>query len=174
MTKKILVSGLGIISSIGTGSNENLSSLLSLKSGVGKIRLLETSLKDQLPAAEIKYTDTELARMAGLPEAEGFTRTTLLGIIAAKEAYKNAGLEPDLDFRTGLISATTVGGMCKTELIYYDLLSNNSQNIYIHTHDCGESTERIADILNITGFVATINTACSSSANAIMFGARLI
>ena len=174
MTKKVLVSGFGIISSIGTGISETLTSLLSLRSGVDQIHLLQTSLRDQLPAAEIKYTDTELARMAGLPGPQGFTRTTLLGIIAAEEAIRNAQIEPDPAFRTGLISATTVGGMCKTELVYYDFLTNDSQNTYIYTHDCGESTERIADILNITGFVSTINTACSSSANAIMFGTRLI
>jgi 3-oxoacyl-[acyl-carrier-protein] synthase-1 len=44
----------------------------------------------------------------------------------------------------------------------------------IVNHDCGDSTERIADFLGITGFMTTISTACSSSANSIMFGAQLI
>jgi 3-oxoacyl-[acyl-carrier-protein] synthase-1 len=41
-------------------------------------------------------------------------------------------------------------------------------------HDCGDSTEKIADCLGINGFLSTINTACSSSANAIMLGTRMI
>ncbi len=46
--------------------------------------------------------------------------------------------------------------------------------IDIVNHDCGDSTERIADFLGISGFMTTISTACSSSANSIMFGAQLI
>jgi 3-oxoacyl-[acyl-carrier-protein] synthase-1 len=39
---------------------------------------------------------------------------------------------------------------------------------------CGDSTEKIADDLGLTGFVSTLSTACSSSANAIMRGAEMI
>ncbi len=42
------------------------------------------------------------------------------------------------------------------------------------THDLGESTERIADTFGIRDYITTISTACSSSANAIMVGSRLI
>jgi 3-oxoacyl-[acyl-carrier-protein] synthase-1 len=41
-------------------------------------------------------------------------------------------------------------------------------------HECGAITEWVADQLNIRDYVTTISTACSSSANAIFFGARLI
>jgi 3-oxoacyl-[acyl-carrier-protein] synthase-1 len=41
-------------------------------------------------------------------------------------------------------------------------------------HECGSATELVADQLGIRNFVTTISTACSSSANAIFFGARLI
>ena len=42
------------------------------------------------------------------------------------------------------------------------------------THDNGRTTERVAKELGITGYIGTISTACSSGANAIMHGARLI
>ena len=45
---------------------------------------------------------------------------------------------------------------------------------FILSHDLGNSTNKIADALGLKGFVTTISTACSSSANAIMLGARLI
>ena len=41
-------------------------------------------------------------------------------------------------------------------------------------HECGKTTELIADDLGVHGFISTINTACSSSVNAIAFGTRLI
>jgi 3-oxoacyl-[acyl-carrier-protein] synthase-1 len=42
------------------------------------------------------------------------------------------------------------------------------------THDNGRTTERIAKELGINGYIGTISTACSSGANAIMQGARMI
>ncbi len=44
----------------------------------------------------------------------------------------------------------------------------------IISHDCGASTEMIAAYLGVKGTVTTLSTACSSAANAIMLGARLI
>jgi 3-oxoacyl-(acyl-carrier-protein) synthase len=46
--------------------------------------------------------------------------------------------------------------------------------IDIVNHDCGDSTERIAQYIGIKNFATTISTACSSSANSIMFGSELI
>lgn len=41
-------------------------------------------------------------------------------------------------------------------------------------HDCGKPTDYVCEKLGIKGFVTTISTACSSSANAIMLGSRMI
>jgi 3-oxoacyl-[acyl-carrier-protein] synthase-1 len=64
--------------------------------------------------------------------------------------------------------------MDKTEKYYYDFLHDEPFKPFILTHDCSDSTRRIADHLGIKDYMTTISTACSSSANAIMFGARLI
>jgi 3-oxoacyl-[acyl-carrier-protein] synthase-1 len=64
--------------------------------------------------------------------------------------------------------------MVATEKYYPDWLENDSRNEWIDGNDCSDSTERIAQFLGISDFVSTINTACSSSANAIMTGARMI
>ena len=44
----------------------------------------------------------------------------------------------------------------------------------VFDHECGSKTEIVADYLGITDYMTTISTACSSSANAIFYGARLI
>ena len=86
-----------------------------------------------------------------------------MGILALREALTEAGL-PDL---TGipLISGTTVGGMDKTEQTF---------PAYSPLHDCGASTDAIAAHFGGAPFATTLSTACSSAANAVIFGANLI
>jgi 3-oxoacyl-(acyl-carrier-protein) synthase len=168
LAKRVFVTGLGIITSIGDNLAENLQSLRSGRSGIGEIRLLDTIHKGELPAGEIRHTDEELAGMAGIKFVEGISRTSLLGMIAAGEA--TADRRPP----TGLISGCTVGGMGATEKYYLDYLSNDTRNAWIDSNGCSDSTEQIARYLGISGYISTINTACSSSANAIMMAVRLI
>jgi 3-oxoacyl-(acyl-carrier-protein) synthase len=174
MPRRIFVTGMGIITGIGNNLAETKDSLYHLHSGIGKIRFLETNLKDEIPVSEVKCSLEELFQLAGIPVDEGYSRNSLMGIIAAREAYRDARIAEFPGFRTGLISATTVGGMDRCELYYEDFLTNNNRNIYIDSYDCADSTEKIADVLNITDYLTTISTACSSSANSIQFGARLI
>jgi 3-oxoacyl-[acyl-carrier-protein] synthase-1 len=126
--------------------------------------------------AEVKLTTAQLLEQTGNIGRNEFTRTTLLGIKAAREALISAGIVDVEAFRTGLISATTVGGMDRSENFYVSFLADSRKGrlIDIVNHDCGDSTERIAADLGITGFVTTISTACSSSVNALMFGSNLI
>jgi 3-oxoacyl-[acyl-carrier-protein] synthase-1 len=176
MPSRVVITGIGIITSIGNGISETLQSIRSLKSGIGPISILKTVHRENFPSGEIKLTDQELTELArpGVPAT--VTRTTLLGLIAAREAYISAGLKPGQkpDVKTGIVSATTVGGMDKTELHYFDFLNNKQHLEYVHTHDCCDNTQTIAEYLGAGDFMTTISTACSSSANAIMFGARLI
>jgi 3-oxoacyl-[acyl-carrier-protein] synthase-1 len=172
MNRRVFVTGCGMISAIGNDFNVMAENVFTGKSGIGPIRILETNHRDRLPVGEVKHTDNDLAEMAGVLLKNGLTRTTLLGLIAAKEAVASARIK-DIE-KMAFISGTTVGGMSSTEKYYPDFLSNDSKNDYIESHDCGDSTERIALELKIGGYVSTINTACSSAANAIMLGARLI
>ena len=175
MPGRIFITGLGIISGLGNSLQENTSSLLKSKSGIRKSKYLITRLSDDIPVSEVKCTNDELFLLAGIPVQEGYSRNSLLGIIAAKEALQSAVSNQQVTIlRTGLISGTTVGGMDTCEMYYGDFLANNSRNIYIDSYDCADSTEKIADILGITDYVTTISTACSSSANAILVGARMI
>lgn len=176
MSERVFITGIGIISSIGRDAGEVFHSLQHKNAGIGKITLLDTSLVDKIPAGEIKATNHELLDMAGWRGRSGISRTALLGIIAARQAAAHARLHDSERYRTGLISATTVGGMDRSEHFYRQYLHNPAQGRLrdVITHDCGDSTEKIADALGVTDYLATISTACSSSANAILQGARLI
>lgn len=174
MPSRVFITGCGIITSIGNDLEENLLSLKSGKSGIGPIKHLETVHRDTLPAGEIGMRDEELAAILGIDFRDGIPRTALLGMIAAEEAWKDARCSIHDGRRTGLLSGSTVGGMGVLEKYYPDYLENDSRNAWVETHESYDSTERIARRLGITDYISSINTACSSSANAIMTGARLI
>jgi 3-oxoacyl-[acyl-carrier-protein] synthase-1 len=176
MTKRVYITGIGIISAVGNNVVEVMHSLHNSISGIGDITHLDTVYKNLLPAAEVKLSNEKLLRLAAVKNSVKHTRTSLLGLIAAREAMQGAGILSKDIFRTGLISATSVGGMDKSELFYKDFILNQSKGhlSQIINHDCADSTEKIAAELGISGFVTTISTACSSSANSMMMAARLI
>jgi 3-oxoacyl-[acyl-carrier-protein] synthase-1 len=70
--------------------------------------------------------------------------------------------------------ATTVGGMDYNERHYRSMLEGNKSGGDISVLDSSDTTEKIAAMFGIRHNITTISTACSSSANAIMLGARLI
>lgn len=170
---KVFVTGIGIISSLGIGTQENLVRLTEGRSGVGPIRHLKTRLSNELIAGEIPYSNKELIDILGINDSSGISRSALFGIIAAREAIKNADFNNPA-VRTGIISGTTAEAMTNIELYFKDFLSNDNRNEFIESQDWGFSTEIIAKELGVSGYQTTINTACSSAANAIMTGARMI
>jgi 3-oxoacyl-[acyl-carrier-protein] synthase-1 len=174
MTEGIVVTGMGIVSSIGNNVDETLRALMTGKTGIGRISILETVHQDEFLLGEIKLTQEQLIDLLGVDTNLSWTRTALLGVWAAREAYQSARLSPDSGQRIGLVSASTVGGMDRSELYYKDFLTQAIHKNHIDTHHAGNSTEMIADDLNIHEFLTTISTACSSSLNSIMFGARLL
>ncbi len=174
---RVFVTGFGIISAIGENVSRTIDSLKTGKHGIGKIRLLNTVHKDDFVAGEVNISDEELMLHLGLPEKNNnqYTRTALLAMTAAREAYLNAHIEKDREdnIRTGVLSANTVGGMSVTEL-HYPVTEADRDIHFSLIHSPGHSTEEIARYLNIRDYVTTISTACSSSANSIMNAVRMI
>jgi 3-oxoacyl-[acyl-carrier-protein] synthase-1 len=137
------------------------------------MRYLNT-LHTEFPVGEVKLSNEEMMRALGIPESQATTRTSIMGMVAVREALEHAQIQGKSGLRVALISGTTVGGMDKSEQYYLDFLENDTKNAYIAMHNCGACTEMIADYFGIFSTVQTISTACSSSANAIMLGAMLI
>lgn len=162
---------MGIISAIGNSVDETFDSLANCKTGIGKIKFLKTNHRDTFLAGEVKLSNEELSKIT---RTQNYDRTTLLGLIAAREALQSANIHSIQEARTGFISSNTVAGMCHSELVYSDFFANKTNENFIDTHFSGVSTNSIARELGITDYVSTISTACSSAANAIMLGARLI
>ena len=174
MTKGVAITGMGIISAIGNNVAENYASLVAGRKGISRISQIETLHKDEIMVGEIASTNADLEKKLGF-SANQVSRTVLIGCTAAREAIDNAGITDINDARTGLISGTTVGGMDKSEQYFYDYFDRPEVRQHITGLHAGDSTNKIAAHLGLEeSFVTTISTACSSAANAIMLGARMI
>lgn len=177
MSQRVFVTGFGIITSIGNNAVENFQSLTHGRYGFGRLNILDTVHQETLPACEIKLRDQQLCHALGIKEGKGFTRTALLGLIALQEAIRSANLSSSEIQSSGLISATTTGGIREFEKFFYILQDLQQQGDFVQFADTanpGEHCERMADHVGIKKYIATVSTACSSSANAIMQGVQLI
>ena len=170
--RPIMITGAGIVSAIGNDKAETLAALREERTGIAPLKYLQTTHKE-FPVGEVKLSDAEMKQRLGITQ-EPTTRTVLMGMLAMDEALDEAGLRQKQGLSIALVSGTTVGGMDKSEQYYLDYLENDSRNDYIKTHDCGVTTELIADRYGIFTMVTTISTACSSAANAIILGINLI
>jgi 3-oxoacyl-(acyl-carrier-protein) synthase len=172
----VFVTGMGIISSIGKDIHSNLESLRSGKSGIKKPLFFQSKYASLLCFGEVNYDNDTLQELLGLQDEKGLTRTFLLAAKAFEEAIKNAALSkeeissPD----TAFISASTVGGMSAHEHLYNDANLRSASPDYLSHYGFAAHTLQLIEKFKINGITNTINTACSSSANAIMLGAKLI
>jgi 3-oxoacyl-(acyl-carrier-protein) synthase len=175
MKNRVAVTGMGIVSAIGLSVAENLNSLRNAQKGITRVDNFDTSLRDKVRVGEIKLSNEQLSKKLQLPIDNSMTRTGMLGALAAQQAVASAQIDvTSQNYRTGLVSSTSVGGMDITEKYFYAYENNPELHRYIASHDAGVSSQHIADYLGLKGFVTTISTACSSAANAIMLGAQLI
>lgn len=174
MSKGVAITGMGIISAIGRNVQENYEALIGGRMGISNITQIETIHKGEILVGEVKATNSDLEQQLGLEE-NTYSRSPMLGIIAAQEAIRQAGISDINDYKTGLISSTTVGGMDKSEQYFFEYFESEAHRQHIDGLHAGDSTQKIAAYLGLEGsFMTTISTACSSAANAIMLGARMI
>ena len=169
----IVVTGVGIVSALGIGVDGNLAAICKGESGISASpKLLKTA--NRLPVGELRFSNEELHDLLEIPHSEHLSRTALLGILAVREAMKCV----DIDFskRVGLVSSTSVGGMDLTEHFFVKFMEDDTAGRLrdVRMHDCAASTEAIARHCRINGYRTTISTACSSAANAVIAGAKLL
>ncbi len=170
----VVITGKGIISAIGCNTKQVFDSLRSKASGIGTMQHLQSERKE-LPVGEVKLSNREMQHILGINEQIEVSRTTLMGIIAIKQALEEAriSLDDQRFRRILLIVGTTVGGMDRTELHFHNIEHEENLDFLKH-HDCGSTTRQMADYFGFFSDMTTISTACSSAANALLFGARLI
>lgn len=165
MRDRVVITGMGVVSALGIGAEANCAALLCGESGVRTVRYLPTEHREFL-VGEVPMSGEELRQCLGLPVGV-YSRTHLLGVLALKEALEQSKLLQQSGL--ALISGTTVGGMDVTEH-YFPEPQPTGREI----HDCGASTNEIADYFDCFDYTMTSSTACSSAMNALIMGKLLI
>ncbi len=168
----IAITGTGIVSAIGLNKEEVLHSLLAEKSGIGEMKHLQ-STHHELPVGEVDLSNEQIMAMLSLPADKLVSRTALLGMLAVSQAIEEARLQKQAPLRIWLVSGTTVGGMDMTER-YFSQLDKIENREILDIHDCGSCTRQMAEYFDLFDEMTTLSTACSSAANAILLGARMI
>ena len=151
--KKVVITGVGILSSIGDSVEAHLYALTHRRPCLTRVHNFETAHKYHIKVGEIKHTNNELSRALHLPAVNAYSRTALLGIIAAQQAIANARLSPLHLASTGLVMASSVGGMDMTERYLYSYEDNEHSRRYINTHYIGSVSHQIADYFRLKGVV---------------------
>lgn len=164
---KIYITGLGCVSALGMDVGQNLEALKMNKTGISSDS--EFYPGKTIFTGKIAVSNAHLSMKSGPP----MSRTSLLAIAAAGEAWQ--GNKPVSTLRDAFIHATSVGGMDRTEKFYSQYFHSKSGDFdLVRTHDSGNTGEKIAAFLGFKHYINTLSTACSSSANALMLGARMI
>ena len=109
MTKRVYVTGLGVVSSLGFGMKPYWENLVAGKSGISEVDLFDTSSLDRHLAGQVKgfkprdFLSAAEARRAG--------RCSAMSIAAARMAIEQAGLDPSRlqTERTSVVLGTTMG-----------------------------------------------------------------
>lgn len=174
--KRVVITGLGIITSIGENINVFSEGLFSGRSGIRPISVFDTEGYGCRSAGEVKHR--ELTSGVEPREVRRMSRCDLLGLIAAREACADAGLDhyDGARERVGVVLGGGAGGMLSWE--------RYRRAVWLHEPRTRPSrllasapctlTDLIANRYALYGFRSTICTACSSSATSIGYGYDLI
>ncbi len=171
----VWVTGVGIISALGTGAEENWAGLSSGISPLRPISMPESVHDGKFISGMVPLSNDEICHLTDLCVSEKHNRSTLMAIYAAAQALKSAKLELPAN-QIASINATTVGGISMTEK-FFDALTIGeikASEGFVNEMDCGSLSRNVSRILGLHRPHFLISTACSSSSNAIMLGARLI
>ncbi len=173
MNRMAVVTGLGIITSIGQNAPESWRNLVAGVCGIDSITLFDASGYRAKKAAEVKgfeprnyFSPRRLRRMS---------RCDQLGMKAAQEALADSGMEMEKENRerVGVFIGGGAGGILSAEKYRKEMLRKTSlqgkPSLLLPFSTCAVN-DLIAEEYGILGPRATIATACSSSATAVGCG----
>jgi len=176
VSTRVAVTGLGIITAVGESLSAFEEGIFNGECGIGPVSLFDTTGFTCQFAAQVKNRNLEEGFAAR--EIKRISRCDILGLIAAREALANAGIDLETydKSRIGVIFGGGAGGMLSWEAYRRSLWSGRSRaksSLLLPFSNC-TLTDLIAVKYGLTGPRATISTACSSSATSIGYGFDLI
>lgn len=168
--KRIVVTGIGVISPVGVGKTNYWNSLVSGVSGVGKITHFDPTGFDVQIAAEVKGFD--VTNWIDRKESRRMDRFVHFGVAAALDAIEDAGLKitPANAERVGVLVGSGIGGLQTLEDQVKVLIQNGPSKIspfLIPMMIADMASGHISIITGAKGPNSTVVTACATGAHAL-------
>jgi 3-oxoacyl-[acyl-carrier-protein] synthase II len=174
--RRVVVTGLGAVSSLGNNVRATWEGLVEGRCGIGPITLFDASGFRTKLAAEVKSLPDP-----GVPATvwRRLSRTDIIGLAAASEAFHDSGLDLSREdpMRLGVVLGAGVSGLLDSETYFRSLLAAGpraARPAMVLNHPPDQTTDRIAERWGLLGPRSTITTACSSSASSLGLAADLI
>jgi 3-oxoacyl-[acyl-carrier-protein] synthase II len=173
--KKIVITGLGMVTPVGNGKDATWSALRTGKCGIGRITKFDPSRCTCQVAGELKDFDAYLAETGYVDRkaARHMDPFSVYAVAAAVEAWKDAGYtdenKPDMD-RVATIIGNGIGGMKTNGEAYKTLFDRGPDRLSplaIPELIANEGAGNISMALGAKGPAQVVVTACASSTDAL-------
>ena len=179
MARRVVITGLGIVSALGLDVAENWKALCEGRSGIGPLQGVDGSrvgLKVQ-NAAQVRGFDP-LKHFEGGKDAH-LDRFAQFSVVAARDAIRDSGiaLTPELREECAIVCGSAVGGQSAIEAGFEDLWVNGRGRVHpltIPKTMANAGASHIAMDLGLSGPAYTISTACSSANHAMGQAFRIV
>jgi 3-oxoacyl-[acyl-carrier-protein] synthase II len=168
--RRVVITGLGIVSAIGIGKDAYWESLRNGKSGIRKITSFDASSYPCQVAAEV--TEFDPTDFMPAQQARRIDRFAQLGVAAARLGIADAGLklEGESEGAVGIILGTSVGTLCYAEqqiALFYEKGIKRINPFFATSVIPSSATTQIMLDLKVKGPSQTITTACASGTCAV-------
>lgn len=170
MKRRVVITGAGVVSSLGFGLDQFWGSIREGRNGISEITRIDVSEMSTKVGAEIK--DFDPTQFIDKKEARRMDRYNQFAMAASKLAVENAKLDLDsLDKdRCGVIVGSGIGGIGTFEEQHSVLISKGPGRVspfFIPMMISNMASGRIAIQYGFMGFNECVVTACATSNNAI-------
>jgi 3-oxoacyl-[acyl-carrier-protein] synthase II len=175
--RRVVVTGLGIISPVGNGVAEAWKNILAGQSGITRITRFDASAFSSQIAGEVKGFDP--AQHLSAKEARRFDAFIHYGLAAAIEAIKDSGLDFDRERREqiGVCIGSGIGGLPLIEETHNAFLAGGPRKItpfFVPGSIINLISGQLSIMYGLKGPNLAVVTACTTANHSIGEAGRLI
>lgn len=174
---RVAITGIGIISPLGSNLQENWDALSHGRSAIGPIQSVDCSKLRFQNGAEVRGFDAAKHFPGG--KEDQVDRFAQFSVVAARDAMRDSGVEltPELRENTAVICGSAVGGQAAIEKGFEDLWVAGRGRVHpltIPKTMANAGASQISMDLGLSGPTYTVSTACSSANHAIGQAFRMV
>ncbi len=176
MPRRVVITGLGVVCALGGDVPALTAGLVDGRCGIGPLTLFPYQGRCR-SAAQVPEAVPAATGMLPRATARRLSRPDRFALAAATEACRMAGLDAGLRRAAALAVGATTGGMFETEEVYRRRRAGEERRFRLSRvlgTPLSTAAVAVSQVLGIYGPQATLSTACSSSALAVVRAADAI